>query len=386
MKSLLNKLAVIALLLGSLAFAGTTQALEYQGRLIRLGTQGPDVQELQQCLLDMGFDLPVYGADGWYGQETSNQITSYQIANNLKVDGIVGPQTAGSLTCEPEQEYELQLAKIDSVLFSKVGSDITLNYEGTLSSGCYQVQDPLFNQEGDVIVVTINDKVLGGDMVCIQAEEDYELEAVYDSSSLDPGAYRMLVNGEDDFDYDFIVGVDVCVEGDQECINTQDQDLVDAGVIEDNTDSEASQEVGNTTASIQPSTDGEGYVATFSFRMNLSPFEDPIYVPVVAEAAGEILLYLNGEPEPQISQEMYLSSGAEIIEGNDGNDYYLVKKPEIFTFVSQVRPGEGEYSAYLKSVSFTSQDVKDRDYETFVGVRLDLNEELWSTDAVELEN
>lgn len=67
-------------------------------RLIKKGLFGSDVQEVQQCLLNMGFPLPIFGADGWYGAETYNQISTYQRSKGLKyIDGIVGPETLKSL-------------------------------------------------------------------------------------------------------------------------------------------------------------------------------------------------------------------------------------------------------------------------------------------------
>ncbi len=63
-------------------------------RLIKKGMKGEDVRQVQQCLLNKGFQLPRYGADGWYGIETYQQITAYQKAQGLKyIDGIVGPET-----------------------------------------------------------------------------------------------------------------------------------------------------------------------------------------------------------------------------------------------------------------------------------------------------
>lgn len=72
-------------------------SIEYY-RLIKKGLRGEDVRQVQECLLDLGFDLPLYGADGWYGSETYNQITSYQKSKALHyIDGIVGPETSNSL-------------------------------------------------------------------------------------------------------------------------------------------------------------------------------------------------------------------------------------------------------------------------------------------------
>ena len=75
-----------------------TQCSINYSRLIKRGLKGEDVRQVQQCLLNMGFPLPIYGVDGWYGAETYNQITSYQQSKGLKyIDGIVGPETSGSL-------------------------------------------------------------------------------------------------------------------------------------------------------------------------------------------------------------------------------------------------------------------------------------------------
>ena len=61
------------------------------------GSSGSDVKKLQQALLDAGYDLGSYGADGVYGNATAAAVKKYQQDNGLKVDGIAGNQTLGSL-------------------------------------------------------------------------------------------------------------------------------------------------------------------------------------------------------------------------------------------------------------------------------------------------
>ena len=57
--------------------------------------QNYGTQALQSALTTLGFDPgPV---DGWFGPETEDGVTSYQSARGLIVDGLVGPQTWGSL-------------------------------------------------------------------------------------------------------------------------------------------------------------------------------------------------------------------------------------------------------------------------------------------------
>ena len=65
-------------------------------RLIKLGTIGEDVKQVQTCMNSLDYSTGI--VDGWYGQNTYNGITDYQRAQGLQyIDGIVGPETAGYL-------------------------------------------------------------------------------------------------------------------------------------------------------------------------------------------------------------------------------------------------------------------------------------------------
>ena len=60
---------------------------------LRKGAKGDDVVALQKFLLEAGEELPKYGADGDFGNETLKAVKSYQKKHGLVVDGIVGPKT-----------------------------------------------------------------------------------------------------------------------------------------------------------------------------------------------------------------------------------------------------------------------------------------------------
>lgn len=62
--------------------------------LLKIGSQGSSVKELQKLLNQAGYNLSV---DGIFGDKTQSAVRAYQKANNLGVDGIVGDQTWGSL-------------------------------------------------------------------------------------------------------------------------------------------------------------------------------------------------------------------------------------------------------------------------------------------------
>ena len=60
---------------------------------IRRGDEGPYVVECQQDLIQLGYDLSPYGADGKFGRKTETAVKAFQKDKGLKADGIVGPLT-----------------------------------------------------------------------------------------------------------------------------------------------------------------------------------------------------------------------------------------------------------------------------------------------------
>lgn len=64
---------------------------------LEIGDEGPFVKEIQKELIQAGFPLPKYGADGIYGEETERAVMKFQKNYGLKVDGLVGTQTLDKL-------------------------------------------------------------------------------------------------------------------------------------------------------------------------------------------------------------------------------------------------------------------------------------------------
>jgi peptidoglycan hydrolase-like protein with peptidoglycan-binding domain len=83
---------VLALVVGGVGL-GTSGADSYPW--LRIGARSEAVKVLQQRLIDKG-ERPG-PVDGWFGPVTRRAVVRYQRANGLIVDGIVGPQTWGSL-------------------------------------------------------------------------------------------------------------------------------------------------------------------------------------------------------------------------------------------------------------------------------------------------
>ncbi|MGB9940705.1 peptidoglycan-binding domain-containing protein [Methanosarcina sp.] len=69
-------------------------------RVLQRGDSGSAVRKVQEALIILDIPVPEVGANGIFGGETELAVRSYQEARGLKVDGIIGPDTIGSLDAE----------------------------------------------------------------------------------------------------------------------------------------------------------------------------------------------------------------------------------------------------------------------------------------------
>jgi GH24 family phage-related lysozyme (muramidase) len=64
---------------------------------LRRGLQGSEVANLQNILLQLGYNFGPSGADGDFGGITESAVMQFQQANSLRADGVVGPNTWNAL-------------------------------------------------------------------------------------------------------------------------------------------------------------------------------------------------------------------------------------------------------------------------------------------------
>ena len=88
---------VVVLTNGKRADAEGAKPAALGERILRNGSEGADVRELQSMLIQLGYDCGRWGADGDYGDATEMAVEKFQRDHSLNVDGEAGPDTIGVL-------------------------------------------------------------------------------------------------------------------------------------------------------------------------------------------------------------------------------------------------------------------------------------------------
>ena len=92
--------------------------------ILKRGRKGADVKALQEFLLQLGYSLPRYGADGDLGGHTNNKLKLFQARAGLAQDGVYGSDThkalmdavadhgAGKEPAEPSEPFAARRVRI----------------------------------------------------------------------------------------------------------------------------------------------------------------------------------------------------------------------------------------------------------------------------------
>ena len=77
--------------------------------VLKRGSKGEDVRRLQARLMELGYELPKYGADGEYGSETVTAVKAFQADRGLTADGIAEEKTLAALYAGQDNTYTVTL-------------------------------------------------------------------------------------------------------------------------------------------------------------------------------------------------------------------------------------------------------------------------------------
>ena len=95
---------------------------------VKRGDSGEAVKRLQTLLIKWGYNLPMYGADGKYGAETYDALTSFQLAHGISNElGFCGPETWAALEAQTTPAPDVLLSALVSVRANLLTAYDTIN-------------------------------------------------------------------------------------------------------------------------------------------------------------------------------------------------------------------------------------------------------------------
>lgn len=97
---------------------------------LRRGSSGEYVTLLQTKLIQLGYDLSPYGADGKYGAKTENAVKAFQKDHGLVADGICGAKTWNALATGKGTRFTVVLQHLSKT----VAEDLVTKYGGTMTA------------------------------------------------------------------------------------------------------------------------------------------------------------------------------------------------------------------------------------------------------------
>jgi 3D (Asp-Asp-Asp) domain-containing protein len=87
--------------------------VHYDGKLLKLGDRGDGVKDIQDHLKTLGYYSG--NLDGIFGQLTRLAVLKFQKVNELRIDGVVGPQTFQAMHNNPKKNQK-QTATVQQTL------------------------------------------------------------------------------------------------------------------------------------------------------------------------------------------------------------------------------------------------------------------------------
>lgn len=84
-------------------------------RLLKKGSKGDDVKELQTSLIKLGYSCGKYGADGDFGADTKTAVKAFQKDHGLEADGEYGPKSHAAMVAALKKISEAVVPSVKTV-------------------------------------------------------------------------------------------------------------------------------------------------------------------------------------------------------------------------------------------------------------------------------
>lgn len=106
------------------AVEASEKTYELGERVLKKGCDGADVKQLQTYLVELGYDLGKYGADGDFGAATEAVVMAFQEDNGLTADGEYGPKSHEAMLEVLEKDDEVVVVPDNAVTVT--GSSVNI--------------------------------------------------------------------------------------------------------------------------------------------------------------------------------------------------------------------------------------------------------------------
>jgi peptidoglycan hydrolase-like protein with peptidoglycan-binding domain len=101
----------------------TTWMIEDGDAVVRKGDHNSAVQEIQELLTKLNYDIGPKGVDRFFGPKTESAVKKFQQDNNLVVDGISGKKTLEMLEKVAKPITDAEIAKRQEFLRKVMGPE-----------------------------------------------------------------------------------------------------------------------------------------------------------------------------------------------------------------------------------------------------------------------
>lgn len=102
--------------------------------VLRRGSSGDAVKEMQQKLIERGYSFEPYSADGVFGELTEIRVKAFQLASGIGADGICGAKTWAALEAKPK-EFKPYLVRVTAASGLNVREGPGTDYRIKMSLG-----------------------------------------------------------------------------------------------------------------------------------------------------------------------------------------------------------------------------------------------------------
>ena len=104
--------------------------------VLRRGSSGEAVKEMQRRLIDLGYSFEPYGADGVFGELTELRVKAFQLASGIGADGICGAKTWAALDkAETPKSFQPYLVRVTAASGLNVREGPGTDYRIKMSIG-----------------------------------------------------------------------------------------------------------------------------------------------------------------------------------------------------------------------------------------------------------